>query len=376
MPPKRVRTGAVALSDRETRLKIRKRGGIVAATARSTPTVDADQSMTDMGTNVGQIGALVKSVLEGLVPAVEAAVRQQCLPAPVASDNRNPSNTHAPSVEPSVFDGTDGFGPEGNVEGHSYGTLSASGLNVPSFSRLRARAQALEYIELSEFLLTESKSPGHESFSLQPVNGVLTVRSNKPKISIRNMIDWGRAWGRFMEVMIEKFPELGVCLSKYMTFIFSLANEYRPSELAIAYDRAFRQDLGITCSPAYHPPRNMTIWLGVFRTAPSAFCGLCSSRSHSTENCPEIGSNSLRFKSLSSAPREDLSALSVPPPSGRARRRVTVGTDLVAVVPNTTPVVLRTNASTAMVTTRETAAKPPFPANRLSAVAAKFLGAA
>jgi hypothetical protein len=76
MPPKRVRTGAVALSDRETRLRIRsKRDGIVAATARSTPTVDTDQSMTDMGTNVGQIGALVQSVLEGLVPAVEAAVR-------------------------------------------------------------------------------------------------------------------------------------------------------------------------------------------------------------------------------------------------------------------------------------------------------------
>ena len=234
-------------------------------------------------------------MLEGLGPAVEAAVRQQLLPAPVAVDSRN-STLRAPLVDPSVFGDTECLGPEANMSG--YGALPAVGLNPPSIARLRARAQALEYVDLSEFLIAELTLPGQESFSLQPVNGVLTVRSNKPKVAIRHMVDWGRAWGRFMEVLIEKYPELGVCLSKYMAFIFSLANDYRPAELAIAYDRAFRQDLGITCSPAYHPPRNMTIWLGVFRTAPSAFCGLCSSRAHSSENCPEIKPDAQRFKTV------------------------------------------------------------------------------
>ena len=120
--------------------------------------------MLDTGTNAGQIGVLVKSVLEGLVPAVEAAVRQQFLPPLVADDNRNLSSiSRAPPVDPDAFDDTDGFGFEGNIPVHSLGAMPSGNANAPSFSRLRARAQAFEYVDLSEFLMTESTSQGRES---------------------------------------------------------------------------------------------------------------------------------------------------------------------------------------------------------------------
>ena len=91
-----------------------------------------------------------------------------------------------------------------------------------------------------------------------------------------------------MLVVIDKFPDLVTHLIKYQGFIFSLATDYYPAELSIACDRAFRKNLCLTRSPAYNDPNNTTIFLSVFRTAISATCGLCSSRSHSTENCTEI----------------------------------------------------------------------------------------
>jgi hypothetical protein len=112
----------------------------------------------------------------------------------------------------------------------------------------------------------------------------LTMRAKQPKTIIRNMAEWGQAWSRFTVVLMEKFPDLTPHLLKYQGFIFSLATDYHPAELAIAYDRAFRKQLGHSRSPAYNEPNN----LSVFRTAIGAVCGLCSSRLHSTENCTEI----------------------------------------------------------------------------------------
>ena len=115
--------------------------------------VAADPSIPELGVNAGQIGVLVRSVLEGLGPAVEAAVRQQLLPAPVAVDSRS-STFRAPVVDPSVFGDTERLDPEANISG--YGALPAVGFNPPSIACLRARAQALEYVDLSEFLMAES----------------------------------------------------------------------------------------------------------------------------------------------------------------------------------------------------------------------------
>ena len=96
----------------------------MASVVVATSPVAADPSILKLGVNTGQIDVLVRTVLEGLGPAVEAAVRQQFLPAPVAIDSRS-STLRAPLVDPSVFGDTECLGPEASMFG--YGALPAVG---------------------------------------------------------------------------------------------------------------------------------------------------------------------------------------------------------------------------------------------------------
>jgi hypothetical protein len=237
------------------------------------------------------------------IPAPQPA---QNIPTPVASDNRRPADlAEHLAFDPLAFEHTaiDDFDVVPIAEDRS--DLHSS--RPLTYSQLRARAQALEYVDLAGFLTSEVVASRRESFSIQSVGGVLTMRAKKPKTIIRSMAEWGQAWARFTLVLLEKFPELATHLVKYQGFIFSLATDYHPAELAIAYDRAFRKNLGLSCSPAYSEPNNPTIFLRVYRTAISAVCGLCSSRSHSTENCSEISTQiPARFKPDQSSPRSDI----------------------------------------------------------------------
>jgi hypothetical protein len=296
MPPKRGRTPAAGISPREARLHNRSQTNEPAPPAlkrsKSTPAFRrAPQVAPAFAQNQpqfagDQFGALLQSV-EALTAVVRAQSVQHAL-APVASDNRRPADLVQHPVEDlSTFMDA---GIDGDFDGVSVaeGMSHLPGLRSRSYSQLRACAQALEYVNLAGFLDSEVVASRKESFSVQSINGVLTMRAKEPKTIIRNMAEWGQAWSRFTVVLMEKFPELTPHLLKYQGFIFSLATDYHPAELAIAYDRAFRKQLGRSCSPAYNEPNNLSIFLSVFRTAIGAVCGLCASRLHSTENCTEI----------------------------------------------------------------------------------------
>lgn len=300
MPPKRARIPAVGISAREARLNHRSRtlepAPPTSKRTRVSVTPQPPQTGLSPAPNqlqgvVDQVGALLRTV-DSLTAAISAQSTQNT-PAPVASDNRRPEDLTRPTgddplaFDDAAIDGLDAFDDfdgvpavDGMSQFHSSRSLS--------YPQLRARAQALEYVDLAGFLTAEVVASRKESFSLQSVNGVLTMRAKKPKAIIRSMTEWGQAWARFTLVLMEKFPELANHLAKYQGFIFSLAMDYHPAELAIAYDRAFRKRLGLSRSPAYSEPNNTRIFLSVFRTAVGAVCGLCASRSHSTENCTEI----------------------------------------------------------------------------------------
>ena len=300
MPPKRGRPPGAGVSPREARLNNRSQANEPTPPApkrskstpafRRTPQV-APAAAQNQPQGEGDRYDSLRQTVEALAAVVRAQSVQHNL-APVASDNRRPADLVQHPVDaplafvdaPLAFTGGNDFDSVSVAEGmsHLHGSRSLS------YSQLRARAQALEYVDLAGFLDSEVIASRKESFSVQSVNGVLTMRAKKPNTIIRSMVDWGQAWARFTVVLMEKFPELTPHLLKYQSFIFSLAADYHPAELAIAYDRAFRKQLGLSCSPAYNEPNNLSIFLSVFRTAIGAVCGLCSSRAHSTENCSEI----------------------------------------------------------------------------------------
>ena len=150
---------------------------------------------------------------------------------------------------------------------------------------MRARIDALGYVELSD-LLPVGEIKSDEEFKLtQRGDGSLDIRPKKRRRILRDVTEWGMAFNRYASVLLETRPDLSVDLADYQAFIFSLARDYQPPNLAIAYDKEFRAEFAQSFVD-FSEPHNRDLFSRIFHQAPITFCGLCRSRSHKTETCP------------------------------------------------------------------------------------------
>jgi len=218
------------------------------------------------------------------------------LPAPQAQAS-TPTPVQAPTAMPHALGG--------EVEEHDWGNIDPSVHNVNPTPRLggpaaayckprsfralitptmRARIHALGYVELSE-LLPVGEVKLLEEFKLaQRADGGLDIRPKKRPRILRDVTEWGLAFNRYASVLLETHPHLSVDLADYQAFIFSLARDYHPPNLAIAYDKEFRSEFAQSVVD-FSEPHNRDLFARIFHHASTTFCGLCRSRLHKTESC-------------------------------------------------------------------------------------------
>jgi hypothetical protein len=155
----------------------------------------------------------------------------------------------------------------------------------------RARIYALGYVELSDLLPVGEIKVREEFNLLQRADGGLAIGPKKQPRILRDVTEWSLVFNRYASVLLETHPQLAVDLADYQAFIFSLARDYHPPNLAIAYDKEFRSEFAQSVVE-FAEPHNRDLFARIFHQAPITFCGLCRSRSHKTESCSTHGGRS------------------------------------------------------------------------------------